>query len=71
MYINLSHNRGGSAGYVSVQIVDCFVVLVLVQTKATYEPLGAASEGKRAASPWSPPEQRGLLWGHVYAPTTG
>lgn len=43
----------------------------MLQTKATYEPLGAASERKRAASPWSPPEQRGFLWGHVYAAATG
>jgi len=45
--------------------------LVVMQTKAAYDPDGAASEGKRAASPWSPPGSRIFLWRYVYAEAAG
>ena len=59
-------------------VVDCTIVhilmmldLVLMQTKAAYGPVGAASEGKRAAGPWSPLGPRGFLWGYVHAAAAG
>lgn len=45
--------------------------LIVNQAKATYGPVGAASQRERPAGPRSPPGSWSFIWGHVCAAPTG